>query len=66
MNKFQIGDIVKANVKAQGMIEGRIYTVVDVKSEYINFGTFVTYFIQDGAKVLSIGNGHFLLSKVGA
>lgn len=62
---FNIGDIVKANVKAQGMTKDRLYVVEDIRSEYIHFGNFVTYTLRDGAKVLEIGNGHFLLSKVG-
>jgi hypothetical protein len=61
---FKVGDIVKANVKAQGMTKDRLYIIEDIHSEYINFGNFVTYTLRDGAKVLTIGNAQFLVSQV--
>jgi hypothetical protein len=62
---FNIGDILKANVKAQGMVEGRLYTVDSITSEVLPFGTFVRYVLRDGSKLITVGNAHFLLSKVG-
>jgi len=66
MTAFQIGDTVIAHTTAQGMTAGNTYTVSNVRSEYLSFGTFVTYVLTDGAKNLMIGNAHFLLNKVGA
>jgi hypothetical protein len=62
--KFQINDTVKAELSAQGMTAGNLYTVTNVVSDYTPFGTFVNYKITDGVKVLNIGNGHLLLTKV--
>jgi hypothetical protein len=64
--KFEINDTVKAEITAQGMIAGNLYTVTKQISDHTPFGTFVNYQITDGVKVLNIGNGHLLLSKVGA
>lgn len=63
--KFNVGDILKADVKAQGMIVGRLYTVDSINTEFLPWGNFVRYVLRDGSKLLSIGNAHFLLSKVG-
>jgi hypothetical protein len=65
MGNFQIGNTVKANLDAQGMIKDRFYTVANVRVEYTPFGSFATYVITDGVKNLTIGNGHLLLTKVG-
>jgi len=62
--KFEINDTVKAEISAQGMIAGNLYTVVKAVADYTPFGTFTTYVITDGVKVLNIGNGHLLLKKV--
>jgi hypothetical protein len=70
--KFKINDTVKAEISAQGMIKGNIYTITNVVSDYTPFGTFVTYSVtskerfHSGQKDLVIGNGHLLLSKVSA
>ena len=63
MFTFEIGNKVTANVTAQGMTAGNTYKVVTVDSEYLPFGTFVTYGITDGTQKLTIGNGHMLLTK---
>jgi hypothetical protein len=64
MSNFQIGNTVKANLDAQGMIKDHFYTVANVRIEYTPFGAFTTYTITDGVKNLTIGNGHLLLTKV--
>ena len=61
---FETGNVVRANVTAQGMTAGNTYTVTKLHSEFLPFGNFVTYVITDGTKKLTIGNGHLLLTKV--
>ena len=70
--KFAINEKVKAAFSVQGLIENDIYTITKVISDSTPFGTFVTYFVtcearqRSGAHDLRIGNGHLVLSKVGA
>ena len=62
--KFEINDTVKAELSVQGMIAGNLYTISNVITYHLPFGTFVSYKISDGVNELGIANGHFLLTKV--
>jgi len=61
---FQKGNVVRANVAAQGMTLGATYIVMDAFGQETPFGTFVTYIIAGGNQELRIGNGHMLLTKL--
>ena len=62
--KFEINDTVKAEITVHGIVAGNLYTVVKTVADYTPFGTFTTYVITDGVKVLTVHNGHLLLTKV--
>jgi hypothetical protein len=59
---FEKGNLVRANVAAQGMTLGGLYVVDAVIKNETPFGTFVTYIIENGTETLRIGNGHMLLT----
>jgi hypothetical protein len=59
---FETGNVVRANLTAQGMTQGNTYIVLEVLTQETPFGTFVTYIIENGTETLRIGNGHMLLT----
>lgn len=59
---FEKGNLVRANVTAQGMTAGNLYVVDAAIRQETPFGTFVTYIIENGTDTLRIGNGHMLLT----
>jgi len=59
---FEAGDVVRANVAAQGMTLGATYNVTDASRQETPWGTVVTYTIKNGNEELKIGNGHMLLT----
>lgn len=61
---FQKGNVVRANVAAQGMTLGATYIVMDAFGQDTPWGTVVTYIIASGNEELRIGNGHMLLTKL--
>jgi hypothetical protein len=66
MTRFQIGQRVKATASVQGMQAGLIYEVVDLTSSRDAgvFGTFVTYALRRGDKLLRVQNLHLLAEAV--
>lgn len=71
MYAHQEGDLVTANVTAQGLTAGTTYKVIHVIANETPFGTFVEYMLTDtkqeaGIGVWRIGNGHMILSKATA
>lgn len=60
---FNIGDKVKADITAQGMVKGNKYEIVDIDQNFTPFGNFVSYKIKGDGKEFWINNGHLLLSK---
>ena len=65
---FQVSDRVRSNVDAQNLVRNREYVVVGVEVFRRAFsGAYVTYFVRDAADdsapVLSVGNGHLVLSR---
>jgi hypothetical protein len=61
---FKTGNVVRANLTAQGMTQGNTYIVLEVLTQETPFGGFTTYIIADGNKELRVGNGHMLLTLV--
>jgi hypothetical protein len=59
---FEKGNLVRANVAAQGMTLGGLYVVDAVIKNETPFGTVVTYIIENATETLRIGNGHMLLT----
>lgn len=64
MFTFQKGNVVRANVEAQGMTLGATYIVMDAFMTDTIMGTVVTYILGNGSQELRIGNGHMLLTKL--
>lgn len=65
MARFTEGQEVVANTTAQGMTAGEHYMVQGVEVFSTAFGDFVTYVLENyNGDVLSVGNGHLLLSEV--
>lgn len=62
---FQIGQLVIANITAQGMIKGQTYTVCSIMTEPTIFGTvYAEYGIESEAgELFQIRNGHLLLDR---
>ena len=61
---FETGNVVRANISAQGMTAGETYIVLDVLTQETPFGGFATYILADRNKELRVGNGHMLLTLV--
>ncbi len=62
---FELEDIVEALVTAQGLTEGKLYTVIDIEKRPTPFGTFVAYTLEDAQKNrFNVSNGHVILKEV--
>lgn len=65
MTRFQVGQVVRSTVTAQGMTKGADYDVmqVDVRPSFL--GATVEYQLQarDGSAAFWVGNGHLLLTE---
>ncbi len=67
MNVYTEGEIVTANVTAQGMTEGAKYRVIKSIEDLTGWGTYRTYVLApaDGdiytGELLQIQNGHIIL-----
>lgn len=71
MYAFNEGDLVTANVTAQGLTKGTTYKVIHVVADATPYGTFVDYLLTDtnaeaGTFIWRIRNGHMILSKATA
>lgn len=64
MTCYETGDTLRADVNAQGLIEGETYTVHSIDERHTPFGTFVTYHLQRGGVVFPVRNAHLLCSPV--
>lgn len=67
MTTFINGDVVVAQVEAQGLRLNVDYEVVDMDVRALPFGTFVTYLLQPvggtPAERVQVQNGHLLLRR---
>ena len=65
MSIFMKGERVKAKISAQGLVQGRIYTIEEVDETVLPFGIFVAYDLRDeqGTMVNGIQNGHIILHR---
>jgi hypothetical protein len=70
MAMFKTGDVVQATDSVQGLIAGRRYDVIDVKSQWAVGSEFVTYWVraenQPEQFPKPVANGHLILKKVQA
>jgi len=71
MTTFSKGQLVKANVTAQGMTKGNTYKIVEIIQRDLMWGSIVTYLIAGNSEeckdgLLHVGNGHLLLSEANA
>lgn len=66
MERFKIGQKVRATVNAQGLRDGQVYEVTDATTVVTGFGGFTTYEVWDAEqlRMLSVGNGHLVLTEV--
>ena len=66
MTTFLVGDMVRADLTAQGLDRGWLYTVTEVHEDLTPFGNFVTYVVRHVGlgHVCAVSNGHMLLTKV--
>lgn len=67
--KFEIGQEVVAKFNQQGLVEGRLYRVVDMSVRYMRGLTYTTYVVCQGelpgrCSHLTVGNGHLILAAV--
>lgn len=63
----QVGDKVRANVTAQGMLKGQLYTVTAVHTRRCFTGGYTSYTLEACDRSLAspkapVGNGHLVLS----
>lgn len=67
MTRFSVGQLVRSQVSAQGLVKGETYRVVEIDARSTFAGEIVTYFLcatnVASAPVLQIGNGHLLLTE---
>lgn len=67
MSAFQVGDLVRAQLGVQGMVQGRVYRVVGRHDRATFVGTISTYDLEgeaDPHERARVGNAHLLLSRV--
>jgi hypothetical protein len=65
---FNVGQMVRACVTAQGMVKGEVYEVRTVTERRTFAGTFVTYGLTGRSQAvldteLTVGNGHLVLTS---
>jgi hypothetical protein len=67
MQAFDIGEVVTANMTAQGMTEGNAYKVIEALKFELASGIYFNYVLggRDGIQ-LFIRNGHILLDPAEA
>lgn len=62
---FDLGDVVRSRVSAQGMVSGRCYRVVGVHVMRNFTGKYISYDLVDEVDGLAlqhpVGNGHLVL-----
>jgi hypothetical protein len=67
--EFEVGEMVRSRVTAQGMVKGEAYEVRHVSRRRTFAGTFTTYGLTgrsaavEGVELSSVGNGHLLLER---
>lgn len=63
---FKVGDRVRSKTNYQGLVNGEVYTVFEVRVLSLPFGDYVSYLVgrNDNGNLLSVSNGHLLLEKV--
>lgn len=71
MTQFAIGQRVRALVTAQGLNTGWEYLIRSIQTRHTFLGGYTTYQVESIAQmvsgetqILSIGNGHLILSAV--
>jgi hypothetical protein len=65
--RFEQGQVVRANVTAQGLVQDLHYVVGSVSVESLPFGEFVTYCVRrhgetTDSALIPVTNGHLLLT----
>lgn len=66
MTYFLVGEILRANVDAQGLHKGGLYRVEGLSVFPTPFGDVVTYSLrpEGGGVLLAVNNAHLLLAAV--